>query len=509
MNHYYDDDNYRAAIYTRVSSDMQLEGYSLGDQERKCGQYAAREGLHVVAKYTDAAESATSADRPEFQRMIQDAERGKFDTIVLMNFSRFARNLRDMQNYLYRLDQAGVKVISVMENVDRDDPAGKVQLAVIGAFNQFYVEQLSQNVTIAKEARVKQRRMWNSAVPFGYAVHYKKDGGDGVPYPDPQDADGVQLAFETYAQGSKSFRDVADVLNQAGYRPNGRGERALKYFSKDTVDDMLKNRFYLGEIRYHDEWYPGKHEAIITPELFARCQQARRRRRPRYGTTARRGSRVYPLTGIAHCARCGERLRGSSSSGRRYYRDPARDKGLDCDQLMVRALEAETALGEFLDQWEIPEDWQAQVTAQVEADFGSPGDVQREEQRIKREIDKLTTIFQVTEMSEREFKRQYQALQLQLQALEPPDLPDMERAAEILRNFGTLWDAANRQEQRELAHTLLSAVYLDVDYGPVVALQPRPEFITLFDLGTPDLLDPGGRIILQHHPTFLPHEEGP
>jgi DNA invertase Pin-like site-specific DNA recombinase len=471
---------------------MQVQGYSLDDQELKCRDYAVRQGLEVVALYVDEAESAKSANRPQFQRMIQDAEQGKFDAIVLIDFSRFARNRRDMENFLYRLDQAGVEILSVTENIDRNDACGKARLGMISVFNQFYIDQLSEKVTISKESRVKQRRMWNSAVPFGYAVHYKKHGGDGVPYPDPQDAEGVQLAFETYAKGTKSFRDVADVLNQAGYRPRGRGKRALEYFSKDTVDDMLKNKFYLGKVRYHDEWYPGRHEALITSELFARCQQARSRRSPRYGTTARRGSRVYPLTGISYCARCGERLRGSSSSGRRYYRDPARDKGMDCDQLMIRALEAEAALREFLSKLEIPEDWRAQVIAKVEAEFGSPQDVQREEQRIKQQIDKLMTVFQVTDMSEREFKHRYQQLQLQLQTLEPPDLPDMERAAKILQDVGTLWDTATLQEKRELAHTLLNKLYLDKEDGPIMAVGPRPEFETLFE-------------ILQHETVRLPN----
>ncbi|MEA3310172.1 MAG: recombinase family protein [Chloroflexota bacterium] len=472
----------RAAIYKRVSSEMQLQGYSLADQEHKSREYAARQGLKVVALYADEAKSATTADRPQFQQMIQDAEQGKFDVVILIDFSRFARNRRVMENFLYRLDQAGVEILSVTESIDRSEASGRAHLGMISVFNQFYTDQLAEKVTISKEARVKQRQLWNGAVPFGYAVHYKKDGGNGVPYPDPAAVDGVQLAFETYASGTHSFRDVAAELNQAGYQPRGRGKRALAHFSKDTVDDMLKNRFYLGKVSYHGEWYPGKHPAIITPELFARCQQARERRRSRHGTTARRGSRVYPLAGLARCARCGERMRGSGSSGRRYYRDPARDKGIDCDQLMVRALDAELALGEFLDQVVLPEDWQAQVITRIEADFGRPQDIQREKQRLKRAADKLTTIFQVTEMSKREFERQYRALQLQLQALKPPELPDMEQAAELLQDFGTLWATATREEQRELAHTLLTSVYLDVDDGPVVAVEPRPEFEGLFAL---------------------------
>ncbi len=474
----------RAAVYIRVSSEMQLDGYSLGEQESHCRQSAVARGWEVVKVYVDEAESAKTTDRPQFQQMMRGAAAGEFEAIIVFRFDRFARNRRDMENYLYALDQMGVAVYSATEKIDRSDASGKAYLGMISVFNQFYVDLLSENVKVAKAARVKRDKLWNSAVPFGYTVHYKKDGGDGIPRPDPHDAEGVRLAFEHYATGLCSFNDIANVLNEAGYRPKGRGARALRLFSKDSVGDLLKNRFYLGEVSYKGEWFEGAHEAILTPELFERCQRARKRRRPRYGTTANSKSRGYPLTGIARCARCGERLRGaySSSSQRRYYRDPSQQKGGDCDQPHIQAEIVESALGEFFSELMLPEDWQVGVLARVQAQFGDVQDAARQQRRLQQRLDRLKRLYLLDEIDETEFLREREQLRDKLHALQSPEMPDLEQAAALLQNFGVLWSAADLQEQRQLAHTLLEAVYLDAATEPVVAVEPRTEFALLFAL---------------------------
>jgi hypothetical protein len=164
---------------------------------------------------------------------------------------------------------------------------------------------------------------------------------------------------------------------------------------------------------------------------------------------------------------------------------------------MVRAEEAEAELGELLGGLTVPDDWREQVMAQVEEAFGSPQDVVREERRIKLQMEKLSTLFQVTEMTEVEFKRRYEQLKLELLSLQPPELPDLEQGAELLKDFGSLWAAATEEEQRELAHTLLDVVYLDVEDGPITAIRPRPEFVTLFALSGEHEIREGNLIVLK------------
>jgi DNA invertase Pin-like site-specific DNA recombinase len=474
----------RVVIYIRVSTEMQTDGYSMGEQEKFCREFAAARGWEVVHVYVDEAESAKTDDRPQFQQMIHDAELGRFDAIIVTRFDRFARNRRDTENYLYDLDQLGVEVYSAREQIDRQSASGKAYLGMISTFNQFYSDQLSENVTVAKAARVKKDKLWNSAVPFGYAVHYKKDGGDGIPYPDPEAADGVRLAYERYATGMYSYNDIADVLNKAGYRPVGRGTRALKLFSKDTVEDILQNRFYLGEVSYKGTWYAGAHEAILTPELFDRCQEARQRRARKFGTTACRDSRVYVLSGIVRCARCGGNMRGtySQSANCRYYFDPSRQRGGLCNQRQVRADAAEDMLGAFLHGLHLPDDWRDQILQLVQNEYGNIRDLERERQRLETQLKRLGQLFVLDEIGEKEFLQQREQLRTQLSMLKPPELPNLERAAALLQNLGQLWQAAEPAERKQIAHTLLKAVYIDAHGNPILAIEPRNEFATLVGL---------------------------
>jgi len=461
---------------------MQLGGYSLEAQLAACQKLAQERGWEVVTVYTEEGASAKTTQRPRFRAMMRDARAGRFDVVVVHKLDRFSRSVVDVLTTLRDLEAQGVTLVSATEQFDFTTPMGRVMLTLLAAFAEWYLGNLSAETAKGKKARA-EAGLWNSAVPFGYHVDYKKDGGDGIPYPDEYEAQGVHLAFERYATGVYSDSDIARMLNEAGYRPKGRGERALKLFSKDTVTAMLQNRFYLGEVQYKGQWYPGVHEPIITEALFERVQAARRRRRRKVGTTARRGSRVYPLSGIARCARCGGPLRGCSISGKRYYRDPARDQARDCDQRMTRADDAEAALGEFLRRLSLPADWQARVLGLIQERATRGREVVQERARIEGQLERLKRLFVLGDLSEREYQAERDRLRAQLATLTPPAMPDLARAADLLQDFGVIWDAATPQERRQIVHTLLEAVYLDSgECGPVVAIEPKAEFATLFDL---------------------------
>jgi len=472
----------RAAIYTRVSSEMQLDGFSLEAQVTACRRLAEGRGWEIVATYTDSGLSAKTTERPQFRALMRDAQAGRFDAVIVHKLDRLSRSVVDLLTALHDLEAAGVALVSATEQFDFTTPTGRVMLTMLAAFAQWYLDNLSAETAKGKQARA-EAGLWNSEVPFGYRVHYKKDGGDGIPHPDEHEAEGVRLAFEHYATGQYSDNDVARLLNEAGYRPRGRGKRALALFSKDSVCEMLQNRFYLGEVRYKRDWYPGQHEAIIPADLFERCQEVRRRRARQRGTSARDNSREYPLTGLAQCARCGGRMRGTASAcGTRYYRDPARQQGRECDQRMVRAEDAEDALGDFLRRLRLPADWQARVLALIQEQAGQARDIERERARIEGQLERLKRLFQMGDVTEREYTAERDRLRAQLAALTPPAMPDLARAAELLQDFGAIWNAATPRERRRVVHTLLETVYLDAERGPVVAIEPKAEFSALFDL---------------------------
>ncbi len=482
----------RAAIYTRVSSaELQLEGYSLEAQQTACERLAQERGWEITARYTDPGASARTIDRPAFQQLLEDARSGRFDVIIVHKLDRFSRSVVDLLLALQGLEKMGVALVSATEQFDFTTPIGRVVLTMLAAFAQWYLDNLSAEVSKGLQARAESG-MWVGEVPFGYRVTFKKDGWDGIPVPDEWEASGVRLAFEKYATGQYSDADIARILNEAGYRPRGRGKRALPLFGKDAVTLMLRNRFYIGEVQYRRQRYPGQHEPIISRELFERVQQVRAERRAKTGFTARKTSRVYILAGLARCARCGWPMRGSASSGKRYYRDPAYDQSRDCDQRLVGADAAEEALGAFLRRLTLPPDWRERVLAMVQEQAGRPvHEIRLEQERIEGQLERLKRLFILGDIGEAEYRLERDRLKAQLDALDPPRMPDLTKAAELLGNFGQIWDAATPEERRQIARTLLAKAYLDADRGPVVAIEPKPEYEPLFRLAEQSNALPG------------------
>ena len=232
----------RAAAYVRVSSEEQVEGYSLPAQERAISAYCALHGYNVVARYRDEGKSARTDDlgkRPAFRQMLSDAENGQFNILIVHKLDRFARNLRVTLETLDRLEKAGVGFVSVNENMDFATPMGRVVLSTMGSLAQFYSDNLSAETKKGKHER-KRQGLYNGILPFGVTK-----GPHGLPILDREirycdvatrseivPADGLLMAFELAAAG-KTDREIAQTLSAAGYRTSG--NRGMNRFTKDTV----------------------------------------------------------------------------------------------------------------------------------------------------------------------------------------------------------------------------------------------------------------------------------
>ena len=254
----------RVALYVRVSTEEQVEGYSLDAQDRAGRLYCEAHGWEIAEIYRDEGKSARTDDlarRPAFQQLLADAEAGASMSSSSTSSTASAATCASRSRRWSACSTWGVGFVSISEQMDFTTPIGKVILATLAAFAQYYSDNLSLETKKGKAER-KAQGLYNGLLPFGV-----KKNSAGIPVPDPETYPGLLLAFESAAKGS-SDREVAVLLNERGYRTSGNRGRNL--FTKDTVRPLLQNRFYLGELPDGaGGWRAGAHEPLLDDALFA------------------------------------------------------------------------------------------------------------------------------------------------------------------------------------------------------------------------------------------------
>ena len=295
-------------LYLRYSSEKQTE-QSIEGQERVCREFCDRNGHIVVDTYIDRAVSAykNTESRTDFQRMMSDAEKHKFEAIVVYKLDRFSRNRYDSAIYKNRLKKAGVRVISATEPVS-DSPEGVILEEMLEAMAEYYSKELSQKIKRGMGESARKRRFLGGVCPLGYKVV------DHQLVLDPDTAPLVKQAFEMYADGHL-IAEICKLFNEKGYKTVKGAD-----FNKCSFYVMFKNRRYLGIYTCGDYEEEGAIPAIIDQELFDRVQQrmAANRQTPGRG----KATVDYRLSGKAFCGHCGTMLIGSSGTsknGNRYY----------------------------------------------------------------------------------------------------------------------------------------------------------------------------------------------
>ncbi|MCA1553542.1 MAG: recombinase family protein, partial [Chloroflexi bacterium] len=273
---------------------------------------------------------------------------------------------------------------------------------------------------------------------------------------------------------------IQDTLNALGYRTTGNW--GARPFGKDTVLPMLKSRFYLGEVYYKGEWLTGRHEPAIDEATWQRAQERIASRVRAFGDNPKRHDQVYMLRNLTACAECGNTLRGFHGKyGVRYYRDTARDKGHHCTQArMAKAESLESQIGALLSCVQLPDDWQARALAMVGEDEAVMKQQERERSNLQMQLERTKRLYQLGDMDERAYLGERERLQQQNALLKPIKRLDLERAAELLRNFAELWDKATASERDELVHVILQRVY--TKNQQVVAVEPKAEYYPLVAL---------------------------
>ena len=316
------DDYTPAALYARVSSDRQDVDLSVSAQLRALRDHARKNGYMVVGEFVDEAESGRIADRPQFRRMIDEATKPEapFREILVWKFSRFTRKREHAVAFKSMLRRKGVRVVSITEHAD-DTPTGKLLEAIIESVDEFYSENLAQEVTRGMR-EASSRGFWiSSHAPYGYNRVMVQDGPKKRPTLeiDPDASRIVKRMFDMAEAGNGTLEIIRTLNNEGIASPRG------KLWARTSVHNILTNEAYTGTLVWganaKDNAEPVRVEkafpAIITRAQFQRVGKHLSSRAPKFSHPRRVGS-SYLLSGLLKCKTCKTPLIGRFAQSGKY-----------------------------------------------------------------------------------------------------------------------------------------------------------------------------------------------
>lgn len=276
----------KAAIYIRVSTDAQFEeGYSVEAQKEQLTAYCVSKGMKNYDYYIDGGWSGSNIERPEMEHLIKDVKDGKISHVIVYKLDRLSRSQKDT---LYLIEDLfmpnNVDFVSLTESLDTSTPMGRAMIGILAAFAQLERENIRMRTRMGMNERVKDGYwMGGGRIPYGY--DYDKSRGILVPN---KDADKVRKIYDLYIKGY-STQSIANMLG-------------LKYDKLAT--QILKRKSNYGVIEYNGVEYKGRHEPIISKEIYDKAMSAMIDR-----SITRTSSSDYLLTGLVYCGGCGAKMR--------------------------------------------------------------------------------------------------------------------------------------------------------------------------------------------------------
>jgi site-specific DNA recombinase len=288
----------RAALYLRVSTSRQAEAdLSIPDQRRQAAAYCAARGWEVAIEFVEPGASGTDDRCPELQRLLDMATTGgtPFDVVVVHSFSRFARDHFALEYHVRRLRKAGVRLISITQDLG-DDPMSVMVRQVFALFDEYQSKENAKHTLRAMRENARQG-FWNgSKAPYGYAIVAAEQRGAKTKKRlaiDPVEAEVVRLIFRLFREGDGTsgpmgVKSITSVLNAHGYRT-----RTGARWGIGALHQILTRTTYKGAHRFNRKLWKTRQakaeadhvavavDAIIDAATFDAVQTALRARNPK------------------------------------------------------------------------------------------------------------------------------------------------------------------------------------------------------------------------------------
>jgi len=303
----------KAALYARVSTEEQTSNFSLAGQLELLRKHAKDTGCEIYDEYVDDGYSGTSSDRPQFQRLMEDARQGKLQLVLVYRVDRFFRKNLSLLGVVDELQKVGVSIRSITEPFDTSNYLGKFVLSLFGS-----IAELERNTFMdrSKMGRLRRARegYYSGSSPTRFGYNYNK-ATKKVDI-NEKEAEAVKLIYELYNQPDSSLIKVTKKLRTLGYRT-----KTGQLMREDVVHEILRDSIYVGrwqanrydshtgKLKPPTEWIEVKVPAIVSEEALLKAKELLSIRR---NYSERNAKYHYLLQGLVKCGDCGNTIAGTA-----------------------------------------------------------------------------------------------------------------------------------------------------------------------------------------------------
>lgn len=291
----------KAAIYCRVSTLDQSRGEfsSLDAQEEQLRAYCTAMNWSIHDVYIDDGKTAANVERPALQRLLRDAELGKFQHLLSTKLDRISRNIHDWYKLDRALESHGVQTSVLDIRLDTSTAVGRMVRDIIIAFAQFERELTAERTANQKAATAKKGLWIGGTAPRGYNLI------NGNLEPNIQNIDIIKNIFLDFKKGLRPAIIAKNLYNKGIKTPIYNTSTGKSFGGKDynanIISKIIANPVYAGKIQYDNEIFEGKHSAIISYEIWKECQNIAKP----FKSTRKGTSRLMLLSGLIKCGYCG------------------------------------------------------------------------------------------------------------------------------------------------------------------------------------------------------------
>lgn len=455
-------------LYTRVSTAMQVDGYSLEAQKSRMKAFAEYNDYQIVGEYEDAGKSGKSIEgRLQFNQMMEDIKSGKdgVSFVLVFKLSRFGRNAADVLSTLQVMQDFGVNLICVEDGIDSSKDAGKLMISVLSAVAEIERENIRVQTM---EGRIQKARegKWNGGfAPYGYQLV------NGKLEINEEEAVAIRTIYEQYVNTGIGANGIAKYLETHGIRKIPRQNGTNPLFDAHLIRLILKNPVYCGKIAYgrrkmekvhgtrndyhlveQDNYLlvDGLHEGIVSEEMWQAAQVKLLAQAKKYEHVNRgKDVRVHLLSGIVKCPVCGAGMYGNKSI--KYKKDGTKYKDFYYYGCKHRTM----TRGHKCDykkqiQEEVLDDAVAEVIVKL---VSNPKFAAMMQEKINMKVD-TTAIEQEIAACEKQLRQHYAVktkLGEEIDSLDPDDRHYIKRKADLDDRLYKMYDKIEDVESRLIA----------------------------------------------------------